>query len=64
MPKDRSDDRHRTKGRLIRPVPEELWTKLGERVGERKRNGVISELIAMYLEGEIALRSEKAPSAE
>ncbi len=64
VPKNRREDRHAAKARIIRPIPAELWEQLGEKAGHRKRNEVISELIAMYLEGEIVLRSEKAPPAE
>ncbi len=63
MPKDRREDRHTNPARIIRPDPPELWQQLGAKVGERKRNGVISELIAVYLAGHVTLESEKAPPA-
>ena len=55
MPKDRSEDRHTTKGRLIRPVPPELWDQLGDKVGPRKRNETISRLMSAYISGQIEL---------
>lgn len=65
MPKDRADDRHTLKGRLIRPMPPELWERLGEKVGPRDRNKTISRLIAAYLDGTIQLPDDKsAPTAE
>lgn len=63
MPKDRREDRHGKKGRLIRPDPEDLWTKLGEKAGQRKRNEVISRLIEGYLEGRFVV-DEEAPRTE
>jgi hypothetical protein len=64
VPKDRSDDRHNIKGRLIRPMPPELWERLGEKVGSRERNKTISRLIAAYLDGTITLPDDKnAPLA-
>lgn len=52
MPQDRSLDRHANRARIIRPNPPDLWQRLGEVVGERNRNAVISELIRRYLAGE------------
>lgn len=52
-PKDRSLDRHdpAKKARIIRPAPPDLWERLGALVGERRRNEVISDLIARFLDG-------------
>lgn len=63
MPKDRRLDRHALTARIIRPNPEELWTRLGEKVGERKRSEVISQLIAGYLSGKYVIDDE-APATE
>jgi hypothetical protein len=63
VPKDRRQDRHALTARIIRPDPEDLWTRLGEKDGERRRSAVISRLIRMYLDGEIELKDEDAPPA-
>lgn len=52
MAKDRSLDRHALPARIIRPNPPELWERLGEVVGTRRRSEVISDLIRRFLEGE------------
>lgn len=52
MAKDRSLDRHASTARVIRPNPPELWARLGEAVGERRRNAVVSDLIRRFLDGE------------
>jgi hypothetical protein len=45
-------------------VPEELWKRLGDKVGERGRNEVISKLISGYLDGRYVIKDEEAPPAE
>lgn len=64
MPKDRREDRHALPGHLIRPDPKELWDQLGDKVGKRKRNGVISRLIAAYLDGKVTLPDDETPPAD
>ena len=64
MPKDRRLDRHALPARIIRPKPEELWTALGEKVGERRRSEVISLLIAGYLDGRFVVELDEGPPAE
>lgn len=61
VPKDRKQDRHATPARIIRPVPPELWTKLGERAGERGRSYIISQLIEGYLDGRFVIDEEVPP---
>jgi hypothetical protein len=52
MGKDRALDRHAKPGRLIRPTPPDLWERLGEEVGDRRRSEVISDLVERYLDGQ------------
>lgn len=52
MAKDRSADRHAKPARIIRPEPPDLWTRLGDAVGERNRSAVLSDLIRRFLDGE------------
>ncbi len=51
MTTDRSADRHTKPGRIIRPDPPDLWQRLGDRVGNRRRSEIISALLVWYLDG-------------
>ncbi len=65
-PKDRRLDRHdpNKPARVIRPDPPELWDRLGALVGVRERSGVISDLIARYLDGRPMPKRRRPPGGD
>lgn len=64
MPKDRREDRHAVKGRLIRPEPEDLWEQVGKKAGPRRRNKVLSALMQGYLDGRFVIDDEVPPTSQ